>query len=161
MDISLQVDRLFRELPGQSGRLCRNPVTGSCFVRGADPIGPQKKRARLALETREWFARHAPPDAPPLPLCYADREHLKVGGLHHIVAWFARSLGARDYNYRQHPSFADYAAGVLASPDAPGFITKNEELRRRFPPRRLEGLDGGMYWDPPKPAGKRCRRWLG
>jgi hypothetical protein len=160
MNYEVEVDRLFREADLERGSVCENPVTGSKFVPGIDRIKPQKERARRALEARDWFAHHGPPDAPPLPLSYGDREDLKRGGLPHLVAWFARSLAARVYNYREHPLFDDYAAGVLASPDAPDFITKNEELRRRFPPRPLEGLDGGMYWDPPK-LRKRCRHRIG
>ena len=67
---------------------------------------------------------------------YAEREELKMGGLPHIVAWYARSLAARKYNFEEHPSFDDYATGVMASEKhAPGFIRDNEEMRRRFPPR--------------------------
>jgi hypothetical protein len=161
MDYKQIVDRLFKEAPDRYASISRNPVTGSRFVRGADPIGPQKNRAMLALEARDWFSRHAPPDAPPLPLSYGDREDLKRGGLPHIVAWFARSLAARAYDYREHPSFDDYAAGVLASAYAPEFITRDQQLQGRFPPRHLPGLGPGLYWDPPKPARKRCRRWLG
>jgi hypothetical protein len=88
----------------------------------------------------------APTDAPPLPLSYGEREHLKAGGLAHIVAWYARSLAAEDYDYRNHPSFEDYACGVMASPYAPDFITQDEELKRRFPPRPLDRLGAGLYW---------------
>ena len=157
MDYKAEVDRIFRVAHLPRGSVCENPVSGGKFVPGTDPMGPQKKRARLALEARDWFADHGPPDAPPLPLTYGDREDLKVGGLPHIVAWFARSLEARAYDYHEHPSFDDYARGVLASPYAPEFITRDQQLQGRFPPRHLPGLGPGLYWDPPKPARKRCR----
>jgi hypothetical protein len=161
MNYEVEVDRLFREADLERGSVCENPVTGGKFVPGIDRIKPQKARARVALEARDWFADHGPPDAPPLPLTCGDREDLKVGGLPHIVAWFARSLEARAYDYHEHPSFDDYARGVLASAYAPEFITRDQQLQGRFPPRHLPGLGPGLYWDPPKPARKRCRRWLG
>ena len=49
---------------------------------------------------REWFAKHGPADAPPLPLSYAERERLKRGDLGHIVALYARSLAQQDYDER-------------------------------------------------------------
>src|ERR1700730_5070117 len=150
MDYKAEVDRIFREAHLPRSSICENPVTGGKFVRGVDPIKPQKQRAERALMARDWFARHAPPDAPPLPLSYGDREDLKRGGLPHILAWFARSLEARAYDYHEHPSFDDYARGVLASPYAPEFITEDQELLRRFPACPLSGLGPGLYWDPPK-----------
>src|SRR5258708_705070 len=42
-----------------------------------EPEGPEGQ-AQLA---REHFATNGPPDAPPLPLSYDEREDLKVGGL--------------------------------------------------------------------------------
>lgn len=115
-------------------------------------LGPYGQRAR------EWFAKHGPPDAPPLPLCYNEREKLKRGGLCHIVAWYARSLEDRDYNLSEHPSFDDYACGVMASEHTPWFITDDKELRKRFPPRHLDGLDNGLYWEPLKRVGARSKR---
>ena len=79
-----------------------------------------------------------------------------MGGLPHIVAWYARSLAARKYNFEEHPSFDEYASGVMDSEKhAPGFIRDNEEMRRRFPPRPLAWLRIGMYWCPPKPEGRK------
>ena len=40
---------------------------------------------------------------------------MKVGGVKHLIAWFARSLEASDYDVLRHPSFDDYARGVMAS----------------------------------------------
>jgi hypothetical protein len=157
-EILIEVDRLFNEVPDRFGELRTNPVTGSGYVSGIDPIEPQKRAAFLALRARDWFARTAPQDAPPLPLSYWERENLKRGGLPHIVAWFARSLATRDYAYDEHPSFNDYACGVMASPHTYEPIREDEELRRRFPPRPLDVLDNGLYWDPPKSPGRRKRR---
>ena len=123
----------------------------------------QRQFERQALAAREWFKQHGPPGAPVFPIGYAEREELKMGGLPHIIAWYARSLAARKYNFEEHPSFDEYASGVMASEKhAPGFIRDNEEMRRRFPPRPLAWLETGLYWCPPKPEGaqpeKRSRR---
>ena len=122
----------------------------------------QRQFERQALAAREWFKQHGPPDAPVFPIGYAEREELKMGGLPHIVAWYARSLAARKYNFEEHPSFDEYASGVMASEKhAPGFIRDNKEMRRRFPPRPLVWLESGLYWCPPKPEAqpeKRSRR---
>jgi hypothetical protein len=72
----------------------------------------------------------------------------KVGGLPHIVAWFARSLEASDYDLGKHPLFEPYARGVLASSYTPYFITQDQTLQQRFPQRPLKGLGPGLYWNP-------------
>ena len=105
----------------------------------------------------QQFARENP-GMPPLPVSYNEREEYKGrGGVHSIVSVYARSLVAQNYDVGRHPSFERYACGVLASPLAPGFVTQDEELRRRFPPRPLDGLGSGLYWDPPKSPGQRKR----
>jgi hypothetical protein len=143
--LDLIVDRLFKENPPRYGEQCENPVTGGHYLGGLDPVGPQKRAARLALRARAWFALHGPVDAQPLPVSYSEREDLKTGGLPHIVAWYARSLEARQYDIEEHPSFDDFARGVMASEYAPGFITEDEQLRRQ-----LTGLGPGLYWRPPE-----------
>jgi hypothetical protein len=109
---------------------------------------PQRSRRQAKLAARMAFALDAPSDAPPLPLSYEEREALKRGGLPHVVAWFARSLEVLDYAWWKHPSFDDYACGVLASQYAPRFITTDRQLLRRFPPRPLPGLGPGLIWKP-------------
>jgi hypothetical protein len=113
----------------------------------------QRQFDRQAQIAREWFATHKPPDAPVLPIGYDERERLKkgMGSLAHMVAWYARSLAGRHYNFLEHPSFDEYACGVMASVEyAPYFIRNDEEMRRRFPPRPLKGLGPGLWWEPPK-----------
>jgi hypothetical protein len=146
MDYNAEVDRIFRGAHLPRGSVCENPVTGGKFVPGLDPIKPQKQRAERALRARDWFASHAPLDAPPLPLCYGDREDLKVWGLPHLVAWFAGSVDSRDFVVDGHPLFDDYARGVMASPFAPEFITRDPVLQKRFPPQPLQGLGPGLCW---------------
>ena len=148
--IASRVDVMFREAVDSMYETRTNPVTGSRWVRGLDPIKPQKQAACRALMAREWFAVNAPPDAPPLPLSYGERESLKGGGLPHVVAWFARSLEAHNYEFCSHPSFEDYARGVMASPYAPDFIKSDQQLRGRFPPTPLNGLGPGLMWRPAK-----------
>ena len=108
---------------------------------------PRGRRARFA---RKWFKLNGPPDAPPLPLGYDEREALKRGGVSHIVAWYARSVACGDYDVEKHPSFYDYVCGLMASEYAPDFIKKDEELQRRFPPRPLAGLGPALVWEPPE-----------
>src|SRR5262245_46393248 len=115
---------------------------------GLNPATSRKRPRWRPKVARQWFARTAPPDAPPLPLSYEERESLKGGGLPHLVAWYARSLETLNYVVFDHPPFEDYASGVLASPFAPDFIKQDEQLRGRFPPTPLNGLGPGLIWSP-------------
>ena len=115
---------------------------------------PDGRRARAA---RKWFADYGPPDLQPLPLGYNQREDLKHGGVDHILAWYARSLDCRNYDVLEHPSFDEYARGVMASEFVPDFI-KNDETLQSFPPRPLEWLNNAMVWEPPARTRKSCRR---
>jgi hypothetical protein len=160
--IGREVERLFRESPDQywGARIFINPVIGGGYVPGDDPIEPQMEAACRALLAREWFAIHGPPDAQPLPLSYNAREDLKGRGLlRHIVKWYARSLEGREYDVKEHPSFADYASGVLWEAELPvgGLVSlpnyppdELRELKKRFPPRMLKGMGPGLCWLPPK-----------
>ena len=148
LKVRTQVDRMFSQIAGRGGEIVQNPVTKSSWVKGEDAEEPQQEAAHRALLARQWFAGVAPEDAPFLPLSYEERERLKVGGLEHMVALFARSLAALDYDFKSHPSFDDYARGVMASPNAPEFIKKDLDLRRRFSPGSLRGLGSGLIWRP-------------
>lgn len=152
-NVDEQVERLFKEHPPLPRKGCTNPVTGTSYLGGDDPVEPQKRDARAALLARAHFALNGPADAPPLPLSHAAREDLKIGGLPHLLAWYARSWEGRDYDLVEHPSFDDFARGVMASDELDGglceFIKKDEELLKRFPPRHLAGLGPGLRWRPP------------
>jgi hypothetical protein len=153
------VDRRFEESAARHGQICRCPIIDGTYVSGFDPIDVMKELAVRALLAREWFAWNRPPDAPTLPLCYSEREALKVGGLRHIVAWYARSLEGRGYNVEEHPSFYDYACGVMVSEQTLDFVKNDPELRKQFPPRPLKGLGPGLCWHPPEAAARvRPRR---
>ena len=113
------VDGLFEANAARHGEICDWPVIGGHYVSGFDPIEVARETAVRALLARDWFAENGPADAQPLPLSHNEREDLKVGGVKHLMAWFARSLEGLDWKFWQHPSFDDYARGVMASDDAP------------------------------------------
>lgn len=145
------VERLFSEIKAKRGECCRNPVTGGGFVWGMDPIAPQKKAAVLALRAQEWFAVNGPRDAPPFPLSCDDVERYRnARGLAGIVGFFARSLSRQNCDVSKHPSFDDFARGLMASNTGLWGIEKDENLKRRFPPCPLAGMTPGAYWAPPK-----------
>ena len=121
-----------------------NPVTGSRWLNGVDPTGEQIRTAARALAAQAEFAKMAPAGTPPLPLSNIARERLKVGGVAHIVAWFAGSLSQCDYDFGKHPWFEPYARAVLASPYAPDFIINDAALQQKFPPLPLKGLGSGL-----------------
>ena len=149
--IEREVDRLFAQMHAVHGHVCRNPITGGNFAWGIDPTASQKRDAVQALLAREHFAANGPSDAPPLPLSYDAREDLHGrGALSRIVKWYARSLEGRSYNLQEHPAFAAYASGVMASDLTPDTVRDDPELRLRFPPRPLSGLGSGLYWKPPQ-----------
>ena len=122
-----------------------------------EPKGLQRK-AELA---REHFALNGPSDAPSLPIGYDEREHTKRQGLlAKIVGLYARSLENRKYDLQEHPSFDDYARGVMASEyNGHSEMKEDKQLKERFPPRELKGLGPGLYWEPtnPSPHRKRAR----
>jgi hypothetical protein len=150
------VDRLFGEIKAKRGECCRNPVTGGDFVCGIDRMATQKKEAVAALRAREWFAVNAPADAPRLPLSDDDVEdYRKARGLAGIVGFFARSLsrqgyGRQSYDVCNHPSFDEFARGLMAINTGLWGIEKDENLKKRFPPRPLAGMTRSAFWAPPE-----------
>ena len=75
--------------------------------------------------------------------------------LDYLVGRYARSLEGRDPD--EHPSFAEYASGVLWEAEhVDGNIgvipsgDQTEELKKRFPPRKLAGMGPGFCWLTPK-----------
>jgi hypothetical protein len=144
-----EVDRLFNDLNAERGDYCVNPVTGGSFIWGDDPVEPQKEIARRALAAREWFAVNGPPDAPPLPL-YDFDSYRGARGLKGVGGFYARSLARHDYDVRKHPCFDDFASGLMAINTGLWGIEKDENLKRRFPPRPLPGMTSGAYWAPAK-----------
>ena len=115
-----------------------------------------KRKAQLA---RLHFALHGPRDAPPLPIGYNERERVKgtspLATLATIVSRYARSWQGCRYDLDLHPSFDDYACGVMASEfnGWPG-LAHDPEMLRRYPPLKLVGLGPGLMWTLPK-SGER------
>jgi hypothetical protein len=124
---------------------------------GVDDLNPKRNSLRRrALAARKWFALNGPPDAPPLPLNDDEREDLKYNLFGNMVAWYARSLEDGDYNMQRHPSFDDYARGVMAEEERGEFVTFQyfspadiAQMRKRYPPRALDGLGPALCWNPP------------
>lgn len=145
VSITAQVDHLFSQADDRHEKTRRNPVTGSTWLRGVDPVAPQKRVACDALLAREQFGKSGPTGIE-LPLSYEERERLKDSNLGCLVAWFARSLAHRDFDLKGHPSFEIYARGVLASSYTPKDIKADVDLLRRYPPHPLPGLESGLIW---------------
>jgi hypothetical protein len=167
MNIKKEVDRMFDELS-----VCQNPVTGWPLWPEVIPEEDEKRIARKALRARKWFAEHGPADCQPLPLSHFEWTPLKNGGVAHFLALYAQSLASLNYDIKRHPTFDVYVMGVMVD-HAAYFSSENEmfrsrcrpgrhlesleELLRRFPPRRLEGLN--MYvWRPVKKRAARGSR---
>ena len=154
--IGREVERMFGEISAKRGDLCTNPVTGGEFVFGFDPIRLQKKIAYHALLAREDFALNGPADAPRLPLEHWECEQVRWSGrpLDYFTAQYAKCVVAL-YNVKAHPSFDEYARGVLWEHDnvpeseVPFTSEQLVEMKRRFPPRKLEGLKC-FCWLPPR-----------
>jgi hypothetical protein len=145
------VDHVYDNAEGRFATIRRDPFSCGGYVPLYDYIRPQKEHAVRAVLARQRFANHGPKDIDlqRLPIGSDEQEALKRGGAPHILAWYARSLESLEYDVILHPSFEDYACGIMAG-DGPSFIIDDEQLRRRFPPRPLPGLDNNSsYWRPP------------
>lgn len=156
--IKSQVDRIFKEASDRFDKIRRNPVAGGSWLNGFDPIAPQKALACKALFAQQHVARHGPPSAPPLPLSHDEREDLRGQDLFgYLWALYARSWEGQNYDPQEHPSFDDYARGVLAAEERGEFGTLQFfppaeilQIKKRLPPKPLSGLGPGFYWEPPK-----------
>jgi hypothetical protein len=87
-------------------------------------------------------------DLQPLPLGYAERESAKiVSEAGRMLAWYSRSLEHNNYDIQHHPSFCDYACGILT--DTTEAMT--QQLGTRFSPKMLPGLNlQSGDWEPVK-----------
>jgi len=130
-----------------------NPLSGwGAFAGAFDSLEPYIEPAIRAVLARRWHAVNGPQEADvqPLPLGAIERSDVPKCGVGIILARFARSLAHLDYDITQHPSFYDYACGTLAFEKEGSPLL--EELKHRFPPRLLPGLDRTSYWSPPSTA---------
>jgi len=133
-----------------------NPVTGE-FLVGHLMGDPQIDRqpAYRAVLAREAFALDHPTLKNPLPLTDAEIDRLKkTGDENRMIALFAASLKANDWDLKRHPSFRDFGGGVLSLSDADlltlGFkdLEGLLDLVDQFSPHPLQGLWPDATWRP-------------
>jgi hypothetical protein len=134
------------------GDFCENPVTGSSFIFGRDPIGTQKEQALRAQRARWLFNATKPGDFPPLPIDSREWSCITYESpAGWLVVHYARSWSSNGYDLG-HPDIITFASGLRASgltvgPRVAGFIRGGvEELLGRFPPKPLPGLDKWFVW---------------
>ena len=82
-----------------------------------------------------------------------------VQAVERVVAQFARSLGPQ-YDVTEHPSLSEFVSGLLWDHDngGSGLPLSAEglaELKRRFPPRQLEGLSSYSWSRPTRKKRKK------
>jgi hypothetical protein len=65
-----------------------------------------------------------------------------------ILGLFAASC-AGELWAPEHPPFAIFCSGVLASPHVPRHLSRDARLAREFPPHPLDGLDDELGWQSP------------
>jgi hypothetical protein len=149
------VDRLFSEIKAKHGECCDLPVTGAAIVWGVDPIRrrrrPRLSRSSLANGLRST-ARRMPLRCPLSPHDVEGYRHAR--GLKGVVGFYARSLARQDYGVRRHPSFEDFARGLMAINTGMWGMEKDENLKKRFPPRPLAGMTDSAFWHPQKSTNK-------
>jgi hypothetical protein len=171
--IGNEVDRVFDGVSGKPGDSCMNPITGEQFIYGYFSMKREKEAAYRRLLVREYFALSGPSDAPLVPMDEWDRDRAKhlSGLLGFVTTQFMWSVESQD-DLRMHPSFADFASGILWQHEnevegySLSYFPSDQiaELKRRFPPRKLEGLTG-FDWCPPRrqktPKGNSASRLTG
>jgi hypothetical protein len=128
-----------------------NPVADwADFAECSDSTEKLIEAAVRAVLARRWYAVNGPqdPDLQPLPLGWSERRDIRRCAVDSIRAWFARSVAHLDYDITQHPSLDDYGCGMMAFEEEGS--PRLEELKDRFPPRLLRGLDRHTAdWSPP------------
>jgi hypothetical protein len=138
--IEKEVDRLFSEIDAKArnGDHCE--------------IAALKEATRRELLAHEWFAVCGPADAPPFPHEHEIDSYRGARGLIGVVGFFARSLASQDYDLRKHPSFDDFARGLMAFALEYGLwnLEKDDTLIKRFPPFSLPCMTPSAYWAPPE-----------
>lgn len=112
---------------------------------------------KMAYAARKWFKyiyQEVEPefaDAPALPVSPQEQFWLmsmRAGPLGYLIGCYAASLKAHDY-HDHHPLPPDYISGVMACSSLPEEVRSDPEMLRRFPPKKLEGLDEStMIWSP-------------
>jgi hypothetical protein len=150
-----RVDELFRQVLLQPNGQCENPITGGRFMKGEtgeDSIAYQKRAAEKALLAQEWFAVYGPRNAPPLPVTARGWEGMRHEfGLNPLIGFYARSLVIRNWEVHDHPSFTNFARGLLAIDTGHWILPQRvgPSVLKRYPPCALAGMTPGAYWAPP------------
>jgi hypothetical protein len=157
--IKREVERLFGEISAKRGDICTNPITGEQFIYGHFSMKREKEAAYRRLLVREYFALNGPSDAPLMPIDERDRDRAKhlSGPLGFVTAHFMWSMESQD-DLRVHPSFAEFAAGLLWLHDnvggpcelLPGTPEQLSQMKGQYPPRKLDGLNQ-FRWHSPQP----------
>jgi hypothetical protein len=76
---------------------------------------------QILLPARRGYSLKCAFLSAPFPVSYSEHENLKVGGLPHLVAWFARSLERRHYDRHFVPRCGRVATlGLRAADEATG-----------------------------------------
>jgi hypothetical protein len=156
--IRTKVDAEFQNVLSQPDGWCENPITGGRFLKGGtgeDSIAHQKREAEKALLAQEWFALDGPANAPALPVTqmgWEDMRHDHECGLNPLIGFYSRSLSFRDWQVHNHPSFEDFARGLLANDNGHWDLPQRvgPAVLKRYPPRALAGMTPHGYWAPPK-----------
>jgi hypothetical protein len=144
-DLAMGVDQIFQEAEDRHEDYRINPVVDGFWDADEEPVGPQKRAAYRALLARRWWEQVGPSGHQPLPLSQRERALMSTSPNGRVLALFARSLEACDFDYSVHPSFEEYVGGLLALDAAYFSPLLDDELRRRCPPRPLKGL-GSVYY---------------
>lgn len=74
----------------------------------------------------------------------------------YLMARYAASLEAQDYELFGHPPPAEFMRGLMACNSLPAEVRMDPEMLRRFPPKKLVGLDEStMIWSPRDSSGQK------
>ena len=115
------------------------------------------RRAALARETLS--ALHAPPNAPPLPIGYDEREETKRQ--HWNTRELVRAIGGKSkYDMAEHPPFDEYARGRWLRAQWPFRVERGRTAEEVLPAMRTLGVGAGTVLGAgtPKarPVSRRC-----
>jgi hypothetical protein len=143
------------------GDFCRNPITGSQFIWGLDPLRPQIEKARRAVHAQFCFAL-LNPNWPMLQVNYFVFSELKYKSPKlHILALYTYHLSDLDFDIDRATPFDRYVRGAMANASIHEWLVTLAErdedshdeflwLAMRYPPEPLPGLkaDGGVESNP-------------
>ncbi|ESW73489.1 hypothetical protein NKK52_25915 [Mesorhizobium sp. C277A] len=136
--------------------LRRNTITGGLFVLGEDDLLEEVMKAIPRIRAVVHFGWSGP-SGQRLPINHIERKVLECSTEPTDVLWslFAGSLEASDFDYRRHPSFIEYAAGVFAAHHNRRLLEKDPSLASEYPPKPLAGLDHrSTAWRPVSGSGR-------